>query len=107
MGISETALAKAQAAVSQAEANVATITAELAAAQKKLSSTSSAGEALEGIKDMALLGSLTSGMRDKVGVDEVQLQADVDRLTAALSAARDKLNLARKAQDAVETVVGE
>lgn len=107
MGITETARAKAQAAVSKAEAEVTRISAELNQAKRQLASTDSAGDVLDSVKEVAVLGPLTSGIRDQVDVDQAQQRAEVDRLAAELRVAQDKLDLARKAQDALIAVVGE
>ena len=107
MGITETARAKAQAAVSKAEAEVARITAELGQANRRLAGTDSAGDVLDSVKGVAVLGSLTSGLRDQVDVDNAAQRAEVDRLTAELNEAQDRLGLAKTAQAALLTVVGD
>ena len=106
MTIADTARAKAQAAVSQAEAQVADLQSQLNRAKATLEGTDAAGDLLGSVKDVNVVGSLTSGLRDSVGVDRAKAQAEVDRLTAALSAATDKLTMAKRAQSALVTVVG-
>lgn len=106
MGITETARAKAQAAVSEAEADVTELRSELARAQRLAEGTSAAGDMLDTVKETPLVGSLTAGMRDQTGVDEANAKADVDRLTAELRSAETKLELAKKAQAAIVAVTG-
>jgi hypothetical protein len=106
MAITDTARAKARAAVSKAEARVAEVQAELTRTRTELEGTDSAGELLESVSDVAVVGSLTSGMRGQVVVDRAKLQAELDQLTADLSEANDKLDIARKAEAVVLAVVG-
>lgn len=106
MGIADTTRAKAQAAVSRAEADVTEIQTELKRAQSQLEGSGAARELLDSVADVAVIGPLTDGLRDEIGVDKAQLKAEVDRLTAELSAAQDKLNLALKTQAAVIAVIG-
>ncbi len=107
MGITDTARAKARAAVSKAEAEVIEIKAELAKVDTAHEGAGAAGELLDSVKGVALVGSLTQGMRDDMGVEAAKLQAEADRLRAELSAAQTRLDLALKAQAAVLAVVGE
>ena len=106
MGFTDTARAKARAAVSKAEAEVAEVQAELNRTRSQLEGTDSAGDLLDSVSDVAVVGALTSSMRGQVVVDKAKLQAELDRLTADLSGANDKLALARKAEAAVLAVVG-
>ncbi|MFM2438652.1 MAG: hypothetical protein RLZ55_1475 [Actinomycetota bacterium] len=104
MTISDAARDKAQASVSQYEAEVATLTNELKQAEAQLQATGDAGDLLDKIKDTPVIGSLLGGARDDATVSEAQLQANVDKLKADLSEAQTKLDWARKAQGAVEAV---
>jgi hypothetical protein len=106
MGITDTARAKAIAAVSEAQAEVTELTAELERAKRQVEDQEAAGEALDSVRDTPLVGTLTAGMRDQTVVDQARSKADVDRLTAELSSATDKLNLATKAQAAIVAVTG-
>lgn len=106
MDIAATARAKAQAAVSEAQADVTRLTSELEAAQRQAEDRNAASQLLDSVANTPLVGSLTEGLRDKTGVDQAQDKADIDRLTAELSAAQDKLSLALKAQSAINAVTG-
>jgi hypothetical protein len=106
MGFSDTARAKAQAAVSRSEAEVADLTSKLNRARAGLDGTDVAGDLLGSVKDVTVIGPLTSGLRDSLGVDRAKAQAEVDRLTAELSVAQDKLAMAQRAQAALQSVVG-
>jgi hypothetical protein len=106
MGITDTARAKARASVSQAQAEVADLTAQLAAARRAVDGSQAAGDVLDSVRDTPLVGQLTAGMRDKAGVDQAKAIADVDRLTAELSSAQGKLDLAKKAEAAILAVTG-
>ncbi len=107
VGITDTALAKAQAAVSRAEADVAEIQAQLNRAKASLEGSSTAGGVLDSLKDVAVVGSLTASLRDESTVDQAKARAEVDRLTAELRTAESKLDRARKAQSALRSVVGD
>lgn len=107
MGITETARAKAQATVSKAEADVAEARSRLNRAKASLEGTSTAGEVLESLKGIAVVGSLTSAMRDDSAVDQAKGKAEVDRLTAELKSAESRLDRALKAQAALRSVVGD
>ncbi len=107
MGITDTARAKAQAEVSKAQANVTSIQAELAKAEDGLKASQAGGGLLDSVKDVKVVGDLTGGMRDQSKVDQDQGQAQVDELKAQLSTAQSKLDRAKAAQRALETVVGD
>ena len=107
MGITETARAQAQAKVSKAEADVAEIQSQLNRAKASFEGSAAAGGALDSVKGVAFLGSLTAGMRDQSEVDQAQGRAELDRLTADLKSAETRLDYARKAQSALLAVVGE
>lgn len=107
MGISDLARDKAQAKVSEAQAAVTTLTAKLQQAQADLAATEAAGDLWESVQDTPVVGSLTSGMRSSATVNQAEAQAEVDRLQAELTAAQNKLDWAKKAQSAVESVTGE
>ena len=106
MGITDTARAKAKAAVSEAQAEVTELTAELELAKRQVADQEAAAAALDSVRDTPVVGTLTAGMRDQSVVDQAHGKADVDRLTAELSSATDKLNLAKKAQAAIVAVTG-
>lgn len=106
MGIGETARATAHAKVSEAQAKVTQLQSQLKQAKLDLEGSSAAGDLLDSVKDTAVVGTLTSGMRDQSGVDQATAQAEVDRLTAELSSAETKLDLRRKAEAAVSAVTG-
>ena len=107
MGISDLARDKAQAKVSEAQAAVTSLTARLQQAQADLAATEAAGDLWESVQDTPVVGSLTSGMRSSATVNQAEAQAEVDRLQAELTAAQNKLDWAKKAQSAVESVTGE
>ena len=107
MGFTDTARAKAQAAVSQAEADVAQKRAELSRAKASLEGSSAAGGVLDSLKGVAVVGSLTSGLRDESAADQARAKAEVDRLDAELKSAESKLDRARKAQAALQSVIGD
>lgn len=104
MGISDTAKDKAQALVSQYQAQVATLQNKLKQAQAQLAATGDAGDLLDKVKNAPVIGGLFGGASDDASVSEAQLQADVDRLQAELSEAQTKLDWAKKAQGAVNAV---
>jgi hypothetical protein len=106
MGIANTTRAKAQAAVSKAEADVAELTNELKKTQTMLEGSEAAGELLDSVSDVAIIGSIAGSLRDDMGVDKAQLRAQADDLTAKLSAAQSRLEMAKRAQAAVLAVVG-
>lgn len=107
MGIANTTRAKAQAAVSKAEAEVAELTNELAKTQKMLEGSDAADELLESVSDVAIIGSIAGSLRGDLGVDKAQLRAQADELTAKLSSAQSRLEMAKRAQAAVHAVIGE
>ncbi|MCB0914490.1 MAG: hypothetical protein H6525_09875 [Actinobacteria bacterium] len=104
MGMSDMAKSKAQAKVSEYEAEVATLESQLADAQEELEGSTAAGGLLDKVKDTPVLGDLTSGLRRGTGVDQATAKAEVDRIQSELDKARTQLEWARKAQDAVESV---
>lgn len=106
MGIANTTRAKAQAAVSKAQAEVAEISNELKHTQTLLEGSDAAGELLESVSDVAFIGSLTESLRGDLVVDKAQLRAQADELTAKLSAAQSRLEIAQRAQAAVHAVIG-
>lgn len=107
VGFTDTARAKAQAAVSKAEADVASVRAELNRAKASLEGTTATGGVLDSLKDVAVVGSLTSGLRDESAVDQAKAKAEVDRLTAELKTAESSLDRALKAQAALHSVIGD
>ena len=107
MGITDTARDKAQAEVSKAQANVTSIQAELDKANDQLKASQAGGGLLDSVKDVKFVGDLTDGMRSQSGVDQDQAQAKVDQLTLDLSTAQNKLDMAEKAQNALQSVVGD
>jgi len=72
VGITEAACAKAQAAVSKAEADVAEIQSKLDQAQEVLDGSAAAGDVLKSIENIAVVGSLTSGLRNESVVDQAK-----------------------------------
>ncbi len=98
------ARSKAQAKVSEYEAQVSALKAQLADAQDELDGSKAAGGLLDSIKDAPVIGGLTDRLRRTTGVDQATAKADVDRIQAELTKAQTQLDWARKAQDAVETV---
>jgi hypothetical protein len=106
MAISDTARAKARAAVSDAQADVASLSAQLNAAKRALGGSDTASDLLDSVSDVNVVGSLTSGLRDNAQADRAKRQADVDRLTAQLESAKNKLARAQKAESALLSVVG-
>lgn len=61
--MSDMAKSKAQAKVSEYEAEVATLESQLADAQEELEGSTAAGGLLDKVKDTPVLGDLTSGLR--------------------------------------------
>jgi hypothetical protein len=106
MGIANTTRAKAQAAVSKAEADVALLTNELTKTNKMLEGSDAADELLESVSDVAFIGSIAGSLRADLGVDKAHLRAQADDLAARLSAAKSRLEMAKRAQAAVLAVVG-
>ena len=106
MGIANTTRAKAQAAVSKAQAEVTELSTELKRTQTLLEGSDAAGELLDSVSDVAILGSLTGSLRDDITVDQAQLKAEADALAAKLSAAQSRLEMAQRAQNAVHAVIG-
>lgn len=104
MGMSDMARRKAQAKVSEYEAQVTVLKAQLADAQDELDGSTAAGGLLDSIKDAPVIGGLTDRLRRNTGVDQATAKANVDRIQAELTKAQTQLDWARKAQDAVETV---
>ncbi len=102
--MSDMAKSKAQAKVSQYEAEVTALEAQLADAQEELDGSTAAGGLLDTVKDVPVLGDLTGRLRRGTGVDQATAQANVDRIQSELDKARTQLVWARKAQDAVESV---
>jgi hypothetical protein len=107
MGITDAARDKARAKVSELEAEVTALKADLADAQDQLTASQATGDLLDSVKQTPVVGGLTEGMRRDSGVDQATAQANVDALKSKLSAAQTKLDWAKKAEDALGTVTGE
>lgn len=107
MGITDAARDKAHAKVSELEAEVTALKAQLADAQDQLEVSQGAGGLLESVKETPIVGSLTEGMRRDSGVDQATAQATVDKVQAELSSAQTKLDWAKKAEDALGAVTGQ
>lgn len=107
MGITDAARDKAHAKVSELEAQVTALKADLADAQDQLTASQAAGDLLDSVKQTPVVGGLTEGMRRDSGVDQATAQATVDKLTAELSSAETKLDWAKKAEDALGAVTGQ
>lgn len=107
MGIADAARDKAHAKVTELEAEVTKIKAQLEEAQENLGGAQAAGDLLGSVQDTPVVGDLTSGMRRDATVDQASGQADVARLQSELSSAETKLEWARKAEAAVEAVTGD
>ncbi len=106
MTIADTTRARAKAAVSAAEANVIEIQTELKQANSMMDGSSAASELLASIAGLAVVGDLTETLRDDRTVDQAKLQAKIDRITADLRAAEDKLATAKKTQAALLAILG-
>lgn len=106
MSITETARAKARAAVSAAQAEVTSLEAQLAQARRNLDSSEAAGALLQSVRETPLVGPLTAGVRDQTSVDKANATADIDRINAELSSARAKLERAEKAESLVLAATG-
>lgn len=104
MGMSDIARSKAQAKVSEYEAEVRALEAQLADAQSDLDGTKTASGLLDSVKDTPVIGGLTDRMRRNAGADQASLKATVDRIQAELTKAQTQLDWARKAQNAVDSV---
>ena len=72
-----------------------------------LKGSEAGGDLLDSVKDVKVVGDLTGGMRDQSKVDQDHSRAQVDELKAQLSAAQGRLDRAKAAQRALETVVGD
>lgn len=107
MGMTDAARDKARAKVSELEAQVVALKADLADAQDQLSASKKAGGLLDSVKQTPVVGSMTKRLLRDSGVDQATAQAQVDKVRAQLTAAETKLDWAKKAEDALGTVTGE
>jgi multidrug resistance efflux pump len=102
--MSDIARSKAQAKVSEYEAEVSALEAQLADAQSELDGTKTASGLLDAVKDAPVIGGLTDRLRRNTGADQASAKATVDRIQAELTKAQTQLDWARKAQNAVDSV---
>ncbi|MDZ7577964.1 MAG: hypothetical protein U0904_07315 [Candidatus Nanopelagicales bacterium] len=104
MGTLEMARAKAQASLSQATADVKKLEADLSAAQAKASIVK-AGETTLGVLTSApVIRQGTEFLRRRTEADSAAASAEVDRITADLNAAQNRLKWAQRTSDALEAV---
>ncbi len=102
MGITSSALSKAQAAVSKTQAEVDELEAKLASAQTRLKLLQTGDKAVDkitgGFADQAAF------VRQRSDAAVSSAQAEVDEITADLEAARTKHSMALSAQRALKSV---
>lgn len=102
MGITSSALSKAQATVSKTQADVDEIEAELASAQTKLKMLQAGDKAVD--KVTGPFAEQAAFLRQKSEAMVSAAQADVDELAARLEAAKTKHKMAVSALKALESV---
>ncbi len=102
MGITSSALSKAQATVSKTQADIDEIEADLASAQTKLKLLQAGDKAVD--KVTGPFADQAAFLRQKSEAGVSAAQADVDELAAKLEAAKTKHKMAVSALNALEAV---
>lgn len=95
---------RAQAAVSEADADVKRLESELSSAQTKLRLIEAGDSAVDKITSVPVIKDNTDFLRKRTESELASARADVDRIEADLASARSKLKWALKAQKAVDSV---
>ncbi len=98
--------AKALAAVSEAEADVKRLEAELSTAQTKAKLIGAADAAVDKVTDInvAVVKENTEFLRKKTESEKAAAQADIARIESELATARTKLKWAQRGLDTVDNV---
>lgn len=96
--------AKALAAVSEADAKVKELEAELSSAQTKLKLVKAGDEAVDTITSIPVVKDNTEFLRKRTEAEVSGAQATVDRIEAELATARTKQKWAQRALDTVDNV---
>lgn len=107
MSISTTARAKAQAAVSQAEAEVLELTTELKQRRAVYEGSGAASDLLGSVSGAPVVGAIAESVRGEIDVDAAYQKAQIDDLAAQLSSAEGRLKLAKRTQAALLAVIGD
>ncbi len=102
MGITSSALSKAQAAVSKTKADVDDLQADLSSAQTKLKLLQTGDKVVD--KLTSPVADQTGFVRQRSDAAVSAAQAEVDEISANLEVARTKHNLAVSALSALESV---
>lgn len=96
--------AKALAAVSEADADVKRLEAELSSAQTKLKLMQTSDSAVDKITNIPVVKDNTEFLRKKTEAEVAAAQAEVDRVESELATARTKLKWSQRALSTVDTV---
>lgn len=96
--------AKALAAVSEADADVKRLEAELSSAQTKLKVMQTSDSAVDKITNIPVVKDNTEFLRKKTEAEVAAAQAEVDRVESELATARTKLKWSQRALSTVDTV---
>ena len=96
--------AKAQAAYSEADAEVKRLEAELSSAQSKAKWIGRGDEAVEKITDLPVVRENTEFLRARTDAEVAAAKAEVDRIEAELATANTRLKWARRALAAVDGI---
>lgn len=96
--------AKAQAALSEADAAVKDLEAQLSSAQTKLKLVKAGDDAVDTITSIPVVKDNTDFLRKRTEAEVSSAQAAVDRIEAELATARTKQKWAQRALDTVDNV---
>lgn len=96
--------AKALAAVSEADATVKDLEAQLSSAQTKLKLVTAGDSAVDSITSIPVVKDNTEFLRKRTEAEVSSAQAEVDRIESELATARTKQKWAQRALDTVDNV---
>ncbi len=105
MGITSSALSKAQATVSKSKADVDELTADLSSARTKLKLMQTGDKAVDKLTNP--IAEHTAFVRERTDAAVSAAQADVDELSARLEAAKTKHKMAVAALNAMKNITDE
>ncbi len=106
MGIADAAQQKAQAKVSELEATIAALKAELSQAKNELKGASALDDAVDTVTNPEKIREVAQPLRDKTDSLVATSQAKVDKIQADLTTAAAKLSAYETAQGAIDAVAG-
>lgn len=96
--------AKALASVSEAEAEVKRLEAELSSAQTKAKLVEAGDAAVDKITSIPVVKDNTEFLRKKTEAEKASAQAEINRIESELATARTKLKWAQRGLDTVDSV---